>query len=130
MRAGRLAVVLCACLSWLGCASHADELRSSNQIPKAALANAVILRSVANAPLKVSYLDGDWKEIQISPGQSVTLPNSGGAVSVAYHDGAKIQSIQLAPGTQYVLYWDAQAARWSIGPYEAVMREGSGFRSR
>ncbi|KJC51677.1 hypothetical protein UP09_01945 [Bradyrhizobium sp. LTSP885] len=130
MRAGKLAVVLCACLGWFGCSSRADELRSSNQIPKAALANTVILLSVAKAPINLSYLDGDWKQIEISPGQFVTLPNNGGAVSVAYHDGAAIQSTKLAPGTQYVFYWDAQRSRWSIDSYDAVMREGTGLRSR
>jgi hypothetical protein len=129
-RAGKLAVVLCAWLAWLGCASHADELRSSNQIPKAALANAVILVSFANQPLKLSYLDGDWKEIQISPAQTVMLPSSGGgAVSIAFHDGAGIQSMQLVPGAQYILYWDSQRSRWSIDS-DAVMRKGTEFRSR
>lgn len=128
-RAGKLAVVLCAWLAWLGCALHADELRSSNQIPKAALANAVILLSFANRPIKLSYLDGDWKEIEIAPTQTVTLPSSGGAVSIAWQDGAGIQSMQLVPGTQYVLYWDSQRSRWSIDS-DAVLRKGTEFRSR
>jgi hypothetical protein len=111
----------------------AQELRSINQLPGLVdqdQASKVILSNIGTTALNISYLDGDWKTIQIPSGQYVSLPSQSTGVSVSYHDGSAAQTVTLNRGTNYALHWNSAASRWAIEPYDNVARRPSGFRAR
>jgi hypothetical protein len=112
--------------------ARAQELRSTDQLPAMVDQDAarVIISNIATVPLGVSYLDGDWKTIQIPSGQYVTLPSQGAGLAVSFNDGAQAKSVTLNGGTTYALYWNSGLNRWAIAPYDDVARRPSGLRSR
>jgi hypothetical protein len=110
--------------------ASAAEFRSVNQMPLALLANKVVLTSIGNTVLKVSYLEGEWKEIEIKPGNSISFPQTGQSVSIRFHDGVDVRTQSLAPSTQYIIFFNSQNSRWEIQSYDSVIRSSTGLRSQ
>jgi hypothetical protein len=110
----------------------AIELRSTNQMPEMVDQNAdkVVIANIGNAALNISYLEGDWKSVQIPSAQYVTIPSQSTGLSVSFNDGVETKSRVLDRGATYALYWNAGLNRWDIGLYEEVARRSTGFRSR
>jgi len=113
-------------------AARAIELRSTNQMPDMVDQNAdkVAISNIGNATLSISYLEGDWKTVQIPSGQYVTIPSQSTGLSVSFNDGVETKSLVLNRGTMYALHWNAELNRWDIRPYDEVARRPTGFRSR
>jgi hypothetical protein len=113
-------------------AARAIELRSTNQMPDMVDQNAdkVAISNIGNATLNISYLEGDWKTVQIPSGQYVTIPSQSTGLSVSFNDGVETKSLVLNRGTMYALHWNAELNRWAILPYDEVARRPTGFRSR
>ena len=112
--------------------ARAIELRSTNQMPEMVDQNAdkVAISNIGNAALNISYLEGDWKSVQIPSGQYVTIASQSTALSVSFNDGVETKSLVLNRGTTYALYWNTGLSRWAIAPYDEVGRRPGGFRSR
>jgi hypothetical protein len=112
--------------------ARAQQLRSTDQLPGLTdqQSDKVTISNIGNAALNISYLDGDWKTIQIPSGQFVTLPSQSAGVSVAFSDGVEAKSATLNRGTAYALYWNAGLSRWAIAPYDEVAKRPSGLRPR
>jgi hypothetical protein len=128
-KANWISVSVLAVLAFTHPALSAD-IRSINQVPLALLANKIILTSIGNIPLKISYLKSDWAEIEIQPGDTFSFPQTGQAVSVRFHDGAEVQTLNLSPSTQYILFFNSQSGRWAIDSFDSVMKAaGTGLRS-
>ena len=113
-------------------AARAIELRSTNQMPQMVDQNAdkVAISNIGNSALNISYLEGDWKLVQIPSGQYITIPSESSGLAVSFNDGVETKSLVLNRGTTYALYWNGGLNRWAIAPYDEVARRPSGFRSR
>jgi hypothetical protein len=75
-------LILTAALSITAACVHAAtaraiELRSTDQMPDMIDQNTgtVAISNIGNATLSISYLDGDWKTVQIPSGQYVSIPS-------------------------------------------------------
>ena len=77
--------------------ARAIELRSTNQMPEMVDQNAdkVAISNIGNAALNISYLEGDWKSVQIPSGQYVTIPSQSTGLSVSFNDGVETKSLVL-----------------------------------
>ena len=113
-------------------AAGAIELRSTNQMPQMVDQNSdkVAISNIGNSALNISYLDGDWKSVQVPSGQYIAIPSESTGLSVSFNDGVETKSLVLNRGTTYALYWSAGLNRWAIAPYDEVARRPSGLRSR
>ena len=113
-------------------AADAIELRSTNQMPQMVDQNSdkVAISNIGNSALNISYLDGDWKSVQVPSGQYIAIPSESTGLSVSFNDGVETKSLVLNRGTTYALYWSAGLNRWAIAPYDEVARRPSGLRSR
>ena len=90
------------------------------------------ISNIGNATLNISYLEGDWKTVQIPSGQYVTIPSQSTGLSVSFNDGVETKSLVLNRGTMYALHWNAELNRWAILPYDEVadVRPASAHVSR
>ena len=113
-------------------AARAIELRSTDQMPDMIDQNidTVAISNIGNATLSISYLEGDWKTVQIPSGQYVSIPSQSTGLTISFNDGVETKSLILNRGTMYALHWNAELKRWAIRPYDEVARRPSGFRSR
>jgi hypothetical protein len=113
-------------------AARAIEFRSTNQMPDMVNQNAekVAISNIGNAALNISYLEGEWKSVQIPSGQYITIPSESTGLSISFNDGVETKSLVLNRGSTYALYWNSGLNRWAIAPYDEVARRPSGLRSR
>ena len=102
--------------------ARAIELRSTNQMPgwSTRTPTRSPSQTSATAALNISYLEGDWKSVQIPSGQYVTIPSQSTGLSVSFNDGVETKSLVLNRGMTYALYWNAGLSRWAIAPYDEV----------
>jgi hypothetical protein len=129
--------LLTAVMICIGACSHparaeAVNLRSIDQMPGMIDQDTakVTIANIGTVALSILYLDGTWKTVEIPSSQFVTLPSQGGSLSVSFNDGADPKSVSLNPGTTYALYWNSEAKRWAIAPYDEVARRPGAFRSQ
>jgi hypothetical protein len=63
------------------------------------------IAKIGTLALTISYLDGDWKTIQIPSGTYVALPSQNAGLFVSFNDGVEAKSFTLSRGTTYAPYW-------------------------
>ena len=127
-----IAVSIAAACATPATSARAIEPRSTNQALDMVDQNAdkVAISNLANTALKISYLEGDWKSVEVLPGQYVIIPSQSTGLSVSFNDGVETKSLVLNRGSTYALYWNSGLNRWAIAPYDEVARRPSGLRSR